>query len=156
MAKRETKKVAPPTGEVLDRLQESMAQLQRDADALMQRTQQQAVALISRDQRKAIENLFRQALRLREDLEKRAQRASRDVESRAERFLATLEKETAKRVSPLLKRLDLPSRQDVQALARRVSQIERDLGKRSPAAAPRGKVATKKLGAAKPERELES
>lgn len=125
MTKRSAGSPNPNTGEVLVRLQTSMEQLQRDADALMQRTQQQAVALISRDQRKAVERLFRQAQRLRADLEKRAQRASRDVESRAERFLSTLEKETGKRLAPLLKRLDLPSRQEVATLSRRIALLEK-------------------------------
>lgn len=125
MAARKPDTPNPQTNEVLARLQESMAQLQHDADLLMQRTQKQAVALISRDQRKAVERLFRQAQRLRADLEKRAQRASRDVESRAERFLSTLEKETTKRLAPVLKRLDLPSRKELMALSRRVAQLER-------------------------------
>lgn len=129
----------PQTGEVLSRLQESMEHLQRDADMLLQRTQRQAVELISRDQRKALERLFRQAQRLRADLEKRAERASRDVESRAERFLSTLEKETAKRLAPLLRRLDLPSRQEVSSLSRRITLLEKRLKGGEGGAAPRGR-----------------
>lgn len=113
------------TSEVLTRLQGNMRRLQKDAEALLGRTRKQASNLISRDQKRALDRLFSQAQRLRTDLEKRAQRASRDVESRAERFLSTLEKEAGKRIAPLLKRLDLPSRQEIHNLSRRIGQLER-------------------------------
>lgn len=128
MAKKKAARIDPQTAEVVSRLQDSIGQVQRDADALLRRTQQQAVELISRDQRRAIERLFRQAQRLRGDLERRAQRASKDVESRAERFLSTLEKETFKRVGPILKRLDVPSRDELRQLSQRLVQLERKLG----------------------------
>lgn len=115
----------PPANEVLNRLQRNMRALQRDAQHLLGRTRKQALSLISRDQRRALDRLFSQAQRLRTDLERRAQRASKDVESRAERFLSTLEKEAAKRLTPLLKRLDLPSRQELHSLSRRIGQLER-------------------------------
>ncbi len=111
--------------QVLSRLQDNMKRLQRDAETLMTRTRKQATSLITRDQKRALDRLFSQAQRLRTDLEKRAQRASKDVESRAERFLSTLEKEAAKRLGPLLRRLDVPSRQEVHSLSRRIGQLER-------------------------------
>ncbi len=113
------------TSQVLSRLQGNMKKLQRDAETLLTRTRKQATNLISRDQKRALDRLFSQAQRLRTDLEKRAQRASKDVESRAERFLSTLEKEAAKRLGPLLRRLDVPSRQEVHSLSRRIGQLER-------------------------------
>ena len=111
--------------QVLSRLQDNMKKLQRDAETLLTRTRKQATGLITRDQKRALDRLFNQAQRLRTDLEKRAQRASKDVESRAERFLSTLEKEAAKRLGPLLRRLDVPSRQEVHSLSRRIGQLER-------------------------------
>lgn len=125
MAKKRAAGARPQTTQVLSRLQENMKRLQRDAEAVMARTRKQANNLISRDQKRALDRLFSQAQRLRTDLEKRAQRASKDVESRAERFLATLEKEAAKRLGPLLRRLDVPSRQEVHTLSRRIGQLER-------------------------------
>ena len=138
MAKKRSDPLDPHTAEVVSRLQNSMTQLQQEADSLLRRTQQQAVELISRDQRRALERLFKQAQRLRGDLEKRAQRASRDVESRAERFLLTLEKETSKRLDPVLKRLDLPTRDEVRSLSQRVAQLERKLQVRAKRAQPPG------------------
>lgn len=125
MAKKKVVRSTPQATHVLGRLQGNIKKLQRDADALLGRTRKQASQLISRDQRRALDRLFSQAQRLRTDLEKRAQRASKDVESRAERFLSTLEKEAAKRIGPLLRRLDLPSRAEIHQLSRRIGQLER-------------------------------
>ena len=132
------KKAAPSKSEasqVLSRLQSNMKRLQREAEGLLGRTRKRATQLISRDQRRALDRILSQAKKLRSDLERRAERASKDVESRAERLLATIEKETAKRLAPLLKRLDVPSRKEVEALSRRISQLERGL-RSSRAAAP--------------------
>ncbi len=128
----------PQTAQVLSRLQSNMKRLQREAQTLLGRTRKQASSLITRDQKRALDRLFSQAQRLRADLEKRAQRASKDVESRAERFLSTLEKETAKRLGPLLRRLDVPSRQELHSLSRRIGQLERRLrpSRKAPAAPP--------------------
>lgn len=125
MAKQKANSRKPPTNQVLTRLQDNMKRLQHEAEDLLQRTQKEATSLISRDQRRALDRLFSQAQRLRTDLEKRAQRASKDVESRAERLLSTLEKEAGRRIGPLLKRLDLPSRNEIRALTKRVARLER-------------------------------
>jgi len=149
MAKKKASSAKPQTSQVLSRLQDNMKRLQRDAETLVTRTRKQATQLISRDQKRALDRLFGQAQRLRTDLEKRAQRASKDVESRAERFLSTLEKEAAKRMGPLLRRLDLPSRQEVHSLSRRIGQLERRL---RPARSVRpGPVATAATAAPSPE-----
>jgi polyhydroxyalkanoate synthesis regulator phasin len=125
MPKRRAVRSKAQTNQVLSRLQGNMKKLQRDAEGLLARTRKQASNLISRDQKRALDRLFSQAQRLRTDLEKRAQRASKDVESRADRFLSTLEKEAVKRLGPLLRRLDVPSRQEVHSLSRRIGQLER-------------------------------
>lgn len=142
MAKKKAAGKAAAT-QILSRLQNNMKRLQRDAEGLLGRTRKQATQLISRDQRRALDRLFSQAKKLRTDLEKRAERASKEVEARAQRFLSTLEKETAKRVAPLLKRLDLPSRKEIEALSRRIGQLEkRTRASRPPAAAPVAHAAT--------------
>jgi polyhydroxyalkanoate synthesis regulator phasin len=135
MAKKKSASRKPQTTQVLSRLQDNMKRLQREAESLMSRTRKQATSLITRDQKRALDRIFSQAQRLRTDLEKRAQRASKDVESRAERFLSTLEKEASKRLGPILKRLDLPSREEVHNLSRRIGQLERRIRPSRPASA---------------------
>lgn len=119
-------------------LQDRMARLQKDAEGLLRKTQKQAASLISKDQRKALDRLLGQATRLRDDLEKRAERAAKDLEARAERVRLTLEKEVSKRMEPVLRRLDLPTRKELQALAKRIGQLERSMGPRKspPKASP--------------------
>ncbi len=132
MAKRKTKSKRG-SEQAITRLQTNMKRLQKEAESLLRRTQKQASTLITKDQRRAVDRLLSQATRLRDDLEKRADRATKDMESRAERFLSTLEKEASKRINPLLRRLDLPSRQELQTLNRRISQLERQLTAKSAA-----------------------
>ena len=128
MAKTSANKVAAGQAtEILTRLQDNMKGLQSDAERLLRRTQKQATQLIGRDQRRAVERLIKQAQRLRTDLEKRAQRASKDVESRANRLLSTIEKEANRRFLPLIRRFDLPTREEFRTLSRRVTQLERRL-----------------------------
>jgi polyhydroxyalkanoate synthesis regulator phasin len=141
MAKKKETSRKSQTSQVLSRLQSNMKKLQRDAEDLLGRTRKQASHLISRDQKRAVDRLFSQAQRLRSDLEKRAQRASKDVESRAERFLSTLEKEAAKRLAPLLRRLDLPSRQEIHNLSRRIGQLERRVKPSRPSRPSSGEAA---------------
>jgi polyhydroxyalkanoate synthesis regulator phasin len=130
------KKVARKAGasQILPRLQSNMKRLQREAEGLLGRTRKQATQLISRDQRRALDRILSRAKKLRADLEKRAERASKTVESRAERLLATLDKETAKRLTPIVKRLDLPSRKEVQALSRRIGHLEKRMERNRPTA----------------------
>ncbi len=125
MAKRKAVKSETQTSQILSRLQGNIRRLQRDAEAVLSRTRKQAAQLISRDQKRALDRIVNQAKRLRSDLEKRAKQASKEVESQGERLLATIEREAVKRVTPLLKRLNLPSRQEVQSLSRRLAQLER-------------------------------
>jgi len=140
MAKAKVSKAKPASNQVLSRLQDNMRKLQHDAEDLLKRTQKEATSLISRDQRRALDRLFSQAQRLRTDLEKRAQRASKDVESRAERLLSTLEKEAGRRVGPLLKRLDLPTRNEIKALSKRIARLERQISDRPAASAADGEA----------------
>ena len=113
------------TTEILNRLQSNIQTLQSDAERLLKRTQKQATQLISRDQQRAVERLLRQAQRLRADLEKRAMRASKDVESRANRLLSTIEREANRRFRPIMRRFDLPTREEFRSLSKRIAQLER-------------------------------
>ena len=139
--KKPTSRKGQPT-QVLSRLQTNMKQLQRDAETLLSRTRRQAAQLVSRDQKRALERLIKQAQKLRGDLEKRAQQVTKDVESRAEQLVSTIEKQAAKRLNPLLRRLDLPSRQEVHTLQRRVAQLEKRLAARPARPAPKAAAAT--------------
>lgn len=121
-----------PTSAVLSRLQESTKSLQKDASALLKRTRKQAAPIVSKEQQRAIDRVLKQAQTLRTDLETRARRLSRDVEAQADRLLSSIETEATKRLRPLLQRLDLPSRQDLRNLTKRVAQLEKKLRQKDP------------------------
>jgi len=133
MAKKKVARKAE-ANQILSRVQSNMKRLQREAQGLLGRTRKQATQLISRDQRRALDRILSRAKKLRTDLEKRAERASKTVESRAERLLSTLEKETARRLAPIVKRLDLPSRKEIETLSRRIGHLEKQM--RRPGAPP--------------------
>ncbi len=119
----------------LDRLRVSMRGLQSDAEKLLRRTRQQAGTLIQRDQRKALNRLFGQAVKLRKDLERRAQVAGKQIETRTETFFSAIEKDLTRRLHDFLKRLDVPTRNEVRALTRRINDLEKRLAARAPAGA---------------------
>lgn len=139
MARKQTAK-APAAAKPLDRLQASMKNLQRDAEQLLKKTGARASSVITRDQKKAMDRVIGQITRLREDLEARARRVGRELEGRTEKFLKSLERETGRRFLVFVRRLDIPSRHEIQALTRRMDQLEKKIRSR-PAPARRAKPA---------------
>jgi F0F1-type ATP synthase membrane subunit b/b' len=82
--------------------------------------------------RKAVKDVAAQLERATTDFRRRRERALKEVtgalkEARARRrnLVATFEKRAAAAVKPLVARLDVASRADVDRLARRISQLER-------------------------------
>ncbi len=71
-------------------------------------------------------------------------RIAHDTVSRAQRVLSTLEAETRRRLEPLLRRFDVPSRTEVQRLSRRIGRLERGVGV-LPVAAPVRPAATSEV-----------
>ena len=132
------------TRQTLQQLRANMRRLQHDAEGVLGRTQKRAAQLLSRDQKRAIDRLLAQARRLRADLEKRARRVTREVEARTQRFVSSVEKQATKQLKEFLKRLDLPSRHELDELSRRIGQIEkRTRVRRATAPTVRPKTATK-------------
>lgn len=138
---------APKTS-VLSRLPGDIKKLQRDAQSLLQQTRKET-ARLTQDQKRALGRVVTQAQQLRKDFDGLVKRTSKDLESRSKRFLSTVQQQAEKRLEPVLKRVlggELASRDDVQALARRVHALEERLGQHthaepSPAAIPEPPVA---------------
>ncbi len=59
------------------------------------------------------------------DLESRGRQILKRVEVRARHLVSALEKEAEKQLTPWLRRLDVPSRREVQRLSRQISELER-------------------------------
>jgi hypothetical protein len=127
------------TPEPLARLRDAMQGLQRDAERLLRETQTRASSLMQRDRKAAQDTLLGQAQRLRRSLEKQARQATRDIERRAERFRSVIGKEVNRRLGVLLSSLDLPSRNEVAQLNRRIGQIEQRVRTRGAKRSPKKK-----------------
>ncbi|MGH7819959.1 MAG: phasin family protein [Candidatus Binatia bacterium] len=119
----------------LEQVQSSIRDLQREGEKFLGRMRKEAVNLVPKEQRKRLEDLVAQATRIRNDVQKRAEKALKDLESRAEKLFRQLEARAEKRIEPLVRRLNVPSRSEIDSLARRVSSLERRLDEISTKAA---------------------
>ncbi|MBI2963802.1 MAG: phasin family protein [Deltaproteobacteria bacterium] len=109
----------------LARLQESIRSVQAEGEKLLARLRKDAGKLVSRDQRKVLEALVDQARAIRSDIQKRTEKALRAIEARGKKLLSQIEARTKKGVGPLVRRLSLPSKDEVERLARRLSALEK-------------------------------
>ena len=109
----------------LAQVQESIRYVQAEGEKLFARTRKEAGKLISKDQRKVIDSLFERANAIREDIQKRTAKALKTVSSRAEKVLSQLESQAKKHLDPIARRLSLPSRHEVELLAKRLSSLEK-------------------------------
>jgi transposase len=135
MAKKQVTRRKPQSTPVLSRVRSGVQQMQRDAEAALNRARKEA-ARLSRQQQRALTGVVKQAQGLRSDFEKLVKRASKDIEARPKQILALLEKEAEKRLEPIVKRLLAPSRQEMRRLAQRVHDLEQLLQQHAHAEPP--------------------
>ena len=109
----------------LAQVQESLKELQAEGEKLVARVRKEAGKLISKDQRKVLDSLVSQAQAIRVDIQKRTEKALQTIESRAEKIYARVESEAKKRIDPLVRRLPLPTKHDVELLAKRLTALEK-------------------------------
>ena len=64
---------------------------------------------------------------MRGDLQKRAERAVKDLEERRQSIVAAIEKQAGKSVEPIVRSLNLPTRDEVEKLKKRLTQLEKRL-----------------------------
>jgi len=109
----------------LGQVQDALRNLQSEGEKLVSRFRKEAGKLISKDQRTAIDNLLSQARSIRNDIQKRSEKALKTLESRAEKLYAQIETQAKKRLDPLVRRLSLPTKHEVELLAKRLSSLEK-------------------------------
>ena len=108
----------------------TLRELRSEGEKLAGRVRKEAVRLATRDGRRTLEQLVDRAGELGNDLERRARRAIADLERQAAHLYERLEAQAKRGLAPLVERLDVPSRRDVEQLDRRVSALEKRVGKR--------------------------
>jgi polyhydroxyalkanoate synthesis regulator phasin len=106
-------------------VQDAVRSLQDEGEKLLARVRKEAGKFVSKDQRKAIEGLLSQAKAVRTDIQKRTEKAIKTLETRAEKTLSRIEAEARKRIEPIVRRLSLPSKHDLELLAKRLSALEK-------------------------------
>jgi polyhydroxyalkanoate synthesis regulator phasin len=111
----------------LAQVQDSLKALQAEGEKLVSRVRKEAGRLVSKDQRKVFDSLVSQAHAIRVDLQKRTDKALKTIESRAEKVYTRVESEAKKRIDPLVRRLTLATRHDIEVLAKRLTALEKKL-----------------------------
>ncbi len=126
MAKHKATRSKTQSRSVVRRIQGGIKQMQHEVTAPLTRARKEASRLFG-EQKRALNRIVREAQRVRRDVERRAQHTAKDLEVRSRRLRSTLEKEAARRLESVIKRLagrDLASRREVQSLSRRVQELE--------------------------------
>ena len=109
----------------LAQVQESIRNFQAESEKLLARARKEAGKLIGKDQRKLIESFLDQAMAIRDDIRKRTEKALKAFGTGAEKILSQIGAQTKKRLDPMVRRLSLPSRHEVELLAKRLSALEK-------------------------------
>jgi len=120
----------------LARVQDSIRDLQIEGERLFTRGLEEATKLIGKDQRKALDGFLSRAKATGKDIEKRTEKALKRLKSRTEKLLSQLDSQAKKGVEPIVRRLSLPTKYEVERLAKRLSSLEKKvdelLGARHP------------------------
>ncbi len=106
-------------------VQDSIRSLQNGAEQLLDGLRKEAGKLLGKDRRKAIDNLLNQAKALPTDFQKNAGKVLKTLETRAEKLLSDAQSLTKKRIGWLVSRFSLPSKHEVELLAKRLSSLEK-------------------------------
>jgi polyhydroxyalkanoate synthesis regulator phasin len=109
----------------LNQVQESIRTLQSESEKLFARARREAGKLIGKDQRKALENLFDQVKAIRDDIQERTEKTLRTLWTGAEKILSQIESKAKMRLDPIVRRMSLPSKYEVELLAKRLSSLEK-------------------------------
>lgn len=112
----------PTSFESIDSLMDNLRQLQADAETVLR---SKRAARLARGSPQAAEDQTSAGPR------KRRTRRRAETETRGGQLRATIERQLTQGLSNVLDRLDLPSRGEVDELSRRVSELEKALGRSS-------------------------
>jgi len=111
----------------LEQVQDTLKRVQAEGERVVGRIRKDAGQLLSADRQKAVQDLLKQAQKVRGDLQKRAERAVKELEERGQKIVALIEKQAGKGVEPIVRGLNLPSRDEMEKLKKRMAQLEKRL-----------------------------
>ena len=105
--------------------QDSVRSLQSGVEELLERVRKEAGKLARKDQYKTIEHLLSRARSFPTDLQKRATKTMKSFTARTSNTVSQVRAQASKRLDPLLSRLSIPSKHEVEQLAKRLSSLEK-------------------------------
>ena len=108
-------------------VQTTLKRVQKEGERVVGRLRKDAGDLLGKDRKKAVQDLLSQAQKLRNDIQKRAERALKEIEERGQKLVAAFEKQAEKGVEPIIRGLNLPTRDEVEKLKKRIALIEKRL-----------------------------
>jgi len=111
----------------LEQVQGTIKRVQAEGERVVGRIRKDAGELLSKNRQKAVRDLIAQAQKLSDDLQKRAERAVKDLDDRRQRLIALIEKQAEKSVEPIVRGLNIPTRDEVEKLKKRVTLLEKRL-----------------------------
>jgi poly(hydroxyalkanoate) granule-associated protein len=111
----------------LEQVQGTLKRVQAEGERVVGRIRKDAGELLSKDRQKAVKDLLAQAQKLRGDIQKRAERAVKDLDERRQQIIAAIEKQAEKSVEPIVRSLNIPTRDEVEKLKKRIAHLEKRL-----------------------------
>lgn len=103
----------------------SLRDVQHRANTVLRDARKRVDAMLPAGPRKEIARIEARVSRLQKDVEKAGKQARKRFETRSRRLLTTAEKRVAAVVKPIVTRLDLASKGDVDKLRKRIGDLER-------------------------------
>lgn len=132
--------------EPLLRLKRTLRTLQREADSLLAQRRSERRRSSPFLGGSGGRRITKQIRDLRGEIGARVQRAGRGVEGRAERALGNVERKLSERLQALLRRLEVPTGDEIRGLSRRLASLEQRMKRRR-------QVSEDKLAPARPSSE---
>lgn len=117
-----------------DALPRRLTELRRTVQKRAQKGLNEVAGLLPPAPRKAVKRLTADVERAQKDLRKGAEKAITQVRKRAEELTGKVQERIEDVVTPLVRRLDVASRADVNQLNKRVRELERRVHRQSSAA----------------------
>ena len=111
----------------LHQVQSTMKRVQKEGERVVSRLRKEAGDLIGKDRRRAVQDLLAQARKLSTDFQKRAERAVKDLEERGQKIRTALERQAERSVDPLVRGFNLPTRDELEKLKKKVAHLEKRL-----------------------------
>ena len=102
-----------------------LSELSRTAQKRIRKQWQETVDMLPPVPRKALKRLTANVDRARRDVRKSGERVVADAQKRAQRLAGDVQKRLESTIEPLVTRLDVASRKDIERLQRRLHDLER-------------------------------